>query len=402
MDHGVTAATWLMLAVMILAAKLGGEGALRLGQPAVLGELLAGIVLGNLPVAFFDAEAQGTAIAFAAELGVLLLLFQVGLESSIREMAAVAPSAGIVAVLGVVVPSVLGYGVSRAFIPSAPLSLHLFVGATLCATSVGVTASVLKDAGALGLREANVILGAAVIDDVLGLIVLAVVSAIAVQGAPDIAMVLRITGVAIAFVAGSLVIGLSVTRGIYSVAASLRAPHVLGAVSVALCLVLAGVSASTGLAAIVGAYAAGLLLDDVRLRPFGEGGLKRVEDFVAPIVAVFAPVFFVRTGMSVKLVGFGITTVLFTLALVVAAFVGKLACGLGVRGSKIDRLTVGFGMVPRGEVGLIFADAGRRLVVEGSPLFPPNIYSALVAAVFITTVASPPALASRLRRRQGA
>lgn len=391
-----------MLAVMILAAKLGGEGALRLGQPAVLGELLAGIVLGNLPVAFFDAEAQGTAIAFAAELGVLLLLFQVGLESSIREMAAVAPSAGIVAVLGVVVPSVLGYGVSRAFIPSAPLSLHLFVGATLCATSVGVTASVLKDAGALGLREANVILGAAVIDDVLGLIVLAVVSAIAVQGAPDIAMVLRITGVAIAFVAGSLVIGLSVTRGIYSVAASLRAPHVLGAVSVALCLVLAGVSASTGLAAIVGAYAAGLLLDDVRLRPFGEGGLKRVEDFVAPIVAVFAPVFFVRTGMSVKLVGFGITTVLFTLALVVAAFVGKLACGLGVRGSKIDRLTVGFGMVPRGEVGLIFADAGRRLVVEGSPLFPPNIYSALVAAVFITTVASPPALASRLRRRQGA
>ncbi|MCL2778731.1 MAG: cation:proton antiporter [Polyangiaceae bacterium] len=401
MDHGVTAATWLTLATMILAAKLGGEGALRLGQPAVLGELLAGVVLGSLPFAAVDAfnhEAQGTAIAFAAELGVMLLLFQVGLESSVRQMVNVAPRAGVVALLGVVAPTILGYGTSRALLPAAPSSLHLFVGATLCATSVGVTASVLKDAGVLGASEANIILGAAVIDDVLGLIMLAVVSAIAVSGAPDVAMIARISGVAVAFVVGSLAVGLWVMRGVSHVAARLRAPHVLGAVSIAFCLVLAGVSDQSGLAAIVGAYVAGLLLDDVRLKPFGSGGLKQVEEFAAPIVAVFAPVFFVRTGMNVKLTGFNGSTILLTLALVVAAFVGKLACGLGVRGAKVDRLTVGFGMVPRGEVGLIFADAGQKLVIGGEPLFPPGVYASLVAAVFVTTVVAPPALAARLGR----
>jgi Kef-type K+ transport system membrane component KefB len=401
MEHGVSALTWSALAAMILAGKLGGELALRLRQPAVLGELLAGVILGNLPLAGLEGAARGPAIAFAAELGVMLLLFQVGLESSVREMVRVAPRAGAVALLGVVFPSILGVGASRLLLPDVALPVHLFIGATMCATSVGITASVLKDAGALASPEARIILGAAVIDDVLGLIVLAIVSAIAVTagGAPEPIVIARITGTAIAFVVGALVLGLFAFRRVYRVAAVLRAPHVLGAVSVAACLVLASASAASGLAAIVGAYAAGLLLDDVSVAPFSDetsSGVHKVEGFVAPIVAVFAPVFFVRTGMGVHLAGLGGSSLLLAAVLVVTGVVGKVAAGIAARG-PVDRLAIGLGMIPRGEVGLIFADAGARLVTGGRPLFSQEIYAALVVAVFVTTLVAPPALAARLR-----
>lgn len=409
MEHGVAAQTWLALAAMILGAKLGGEAALRLRQPAVLGELAMGVLLGNLPIPGLTEVAHGRELAFAAELGVMLLLFQVGLESSVREMAKVAPRAGAVAVLGVVFPSILGVGASMLLLPAASMPVHLFIGATMCATSVGITASVLKDVGALGSEEAKIILGAAVIDDVLGLIVLAIVSAVAMNGGgmPELSALARIAGTAVAFVVGAIVIGMWAFRRVYRVAAVLRAPYVLGAVSVAACLFLAGTSAAAGLAAIVGAYAAGLLLDDVSVKPFTdehESGVRKVEDFVAPIVAVFAPVFFVRTGMNVKLGGLDGSTILLAGVLVVTAIVGKLGSGLGVRGKGVDRLTIGLGMMPRGEVGLIFADAGARIAPGGTPLFSPGIYAALVAAVFATTLVAPPALAARIRavRRAGA
>jgi len=402
MDHGVHALTWLTLALMILAAKLGGEVALRLRQPSVLGELVAGVVLGNFAPEAVAAAAHGPEITFAAELGVMLLLFQVGLESSVGQMVKVAPRAGAVAVLGVVFPSLLGMGASRVLLPEASPALHLFVGATLCATSVGITASVLKDAGALQSEEARIILGAAVIDDVLGLIVLAIVSAVAASGMPDGLTVARIAGTAIGFVVGALAVGLWVFRGVYRAAAVLRAPHVLGAVSVALCLTLGSASATAGLAAIVGAYAAGLLLDDVAVRPFGDEpgrGLRHIEDFVMPIVAVFGPVFFVRTGMNVRVSGLDGAALALTGALVVAAVLGKMVAGLGVRKGVADRLTVGLGMLPRGEVGLIFADAGARIAPGGRALLSPGVYAALVATVLVTTLIAPPALAARLARK---
>lgn len=405
MEHAVAAHTWLALAAMILAAKLGGEAALRLRQPAVLGELACGVLLGSLPIPGLSEAAQGPEIAFAAELGVMLLLFQVGLESSLHEMLEVAPRAGAVAVLGVIVPSVLGIGASMLLLPEARMPVHLFIGATMCATSVGITASVLLHAGALGSEEAKIILGAAVIDDVLGLIVLAIVSAVAVTGGgmPDLWVLARIALTAIAFVVGALAIGAWAFRRVYRVAAVLRAPHVLGALSIAVCLLLAGASGAAGLAAIVGAYAAGLLLDEVSVSPFTDQfatGVTKIDGFVAPIVAVFAPVFFVRTGMNVKLAGLDGPTVLLAVVLFVTAIVGKLASGLGVRGKRADRLTIGLGMIPRGEVGLIFADAGSRLAPGGTPLFSPGIYAALVTAVFATTLVSPPALAARIRARR--
>jgi len=398
MEHGTSAVTWAALALMILAAKLGGEVAIRLRQPPVLGELLAGVLLGNLPLAGLLVEANGPAISFAAELGVMLLLFQVGLESSVGEMVKVAPRAGLVAVLGVVVPSILGIASSRLVLPEASMSAHLFVGATLCATSVGITASVLKDLGVLASVEARIVLGAAVIDDVLGLVVLSIVTAVASTGV-DAGSITRISLVAIVFVVGALVLGLAVTRGVYRFAAVLRAPHVLGAVSIALCLLLGSASAFSGLAPIVGAYAAGLLLDEVSVRPFGGNGMKNIEEFVSPIVAVFAPVFFVHTGMSVQLGGLGIDSLLLTLLLLAAAVLGKLVCGVGARGKGIDRLTIGIGMTPRGEVGLIFAGAAAHLESNGKPLLLPGVHAALVATVFLTTLMAPPALAWRIRKR---
>lgn len=397
MEHGIGASTWAALALVILSAKLGGEIATRLRQPPVLGELLAGVVLGNLPFAALAEASSGPGIAFAAELGVMLLLFQVGLGSSLADMARVAPRAGAVAALGVVFPSVLGVGVSRLLLPEASLAEHLFIGSTLCATSVGITASVLKDLGVLATEEAKVILGAAVIDDVLGLLVLAVVSAIAVSGAPSGGDLARIAGTAIGFVVGAIALGLWVTRGVYRVAATLRGEHVLGAISIAFCVLLASASATAGLAPIVGAYAAGLLLDEVSVRPFGEKSMKHVEDFVSPIAAVFAPVFFVRTGMDVKLGGLDGTVLALAGLLAAVGVVGKIAAGLGVRSG--DRLTVGLGMTPRGEVGLIFAAVGAKLEVGGKPLLSRGIYAALVTAVFATTVLAPPLLAKRIRMR---
>ena len=272
-EHGLSYELWLILAAMILAAKLGGEVAVRLNQPAVLGELCVGIVLGNLYLVGIDAfhgAAQLVPIEFLAELGVILLLFEVGLESTLSEMRAVAPTSGLVAVIGVVAPIALGYAVSLWLLPDEPFSLHLFIGATLCATSVGITARVLKDLDAMARPETRVILGAAVIDDVLGLIVLAVVASIAqfgqVPGAVDLA---KIVGLAAGFLVGALVLGAYFMPSVFRFASRLRTQDVLAAVAIGLCLLLAGISGAAGLAPIVGAFAAGLILDEVHVRPFG-------------------------------------------------------------------------------------------------------------------------------------
>lgn len=400
--HGPPAAVWLGLAAILLVAKLGGEAAVRLKQPPVLGELVAGIVLGNLTLVGVDVFAhlaEDETITFLAELGVVLLLFEVGLESTLTEMRKVAPQSGLVAVLGVVAPMLLGYGTSYLVMPEAVTSLHLFVGATLCATSVGITARVLKDLNAMGRVETRVILGAAVIDDVLGLIVLAIVSAIAAQGEmPGALGLVKIIGLAAGFLIGALLLGAYVMPGFFRASARLRTPGVLGAVSIGLCLLLAGLAALSGLAAIVGAFAAGLILDEVHVQPFGKKSKHDLSELVAPIVAVVAPVFFVRTGMLVQLGGTTVDALLLALGLSVVATVGKLVCGLGVRGKQGDRLTVGIGMVPRGEVGLIFANVGVGIVVDGHPLIEPGVYMAVVLMVMATTVITPPWLAHRLRK----
>ena len=403
--HGATAEVWLILAAILLVAKVGGEVAVRFKQPPVLGELCAGILLGNLGLLGIDMFAhapQLPSIEFLAELGVVLLLFEVGLESTLLEMRKVAPASGVVAIIGVVAPMFLGYYTSAWLMPEQPMALHLFIGATLCATSVGITARVLKDLNAMDRPETRVILGAAVIDDVLGLLVLAVVANIAQLGAiPNATELSIIIGKAAVFLVGALVLGAFVMPGVFRFGSSLRTTGVLGAMAIGLCLLLSGLSAAAGLAAIVGAFAAGLILDEVHVRPFGRSSAHDLSELVSPIVAVLAPVFFVRTGMMVDLGGVSADPLMLAGALTIVAIIGKLVAGLGVRGSTADKYSVGIGMVPRGEVGLIFADVGARITTGGKALISPEVYMAVVLMVMATTIVTPPWLARRLDRIMG-
>lgn len=404
-EHGPPPEVWLGLAAILLLAKVAAEVAVRLGQPAVLGELCAGILLGNLSLVGWDGFsdlADEPSVRFLSELGVVLLLFEVGLESTVREMRRVAPASGLVAIIGVVVPMLFGFFTSYFLIPDGVLSLHLFVGATLCATSVGITARVLKDLGVMQRPETQIILGAAVIDDVLGLMVLAVVEAIALSGAlPDAMGMGRIIGLAFGFLVGALFLGSFLMPSFYRAASKLRAPGVLSSLSIGLCLLLAGLSAWAGLAAIVGAFAAGLVLDEVHVRPFGKKSVHDLSELVAPIVAVMGPIFFVRTGMMVELAGVTGQSLVLAGVLSVVAVLGKLATGLGVRGNA-SRMAVGVGMVPRGEVGLIFANVGAGVVVAGEPLISTGVYSAIVLMVMVTTIVTPGWLALTFRNTKTA
>ena len=402
--HGIGGDVWLALAAILIVAKIGAEAAIRLRQPPVLGELVAGMVLGNLGVLGihqFDFVPKLPAVEFLAELGVVLMLFEVGLESTLTEMRKVAPQSGLVAVLGVVAPMALGYFASSLLLPDEPLSLHFFVGATLCATSVGITARVLQDIGAMDRPETRVILGAAVIDDVLGLMVLAIVRPIAFAGVPSIGTLSKIVGLAVGFLLGALFLGTFIMPGFFRASSKLRTPGVLASISVGLCLLLAGLSAQMGLAAIVGAFAAGLILDEVHVQPFGKKSKHDLSPLVAPIVNILAPIFFVRTGMLVKLGSVTTTALGLAAALSVVAVIGKLVAGFGIAPSKGNRLVVGIGMVPRGEVGLIFANVGAEIVVHGKPLLSGTVFSAIVLMVMVTTVISPPWLAIELSRRAG-
>jgi Na+:H+ antiporter len=398
----------LHLAVILAAAKLGGEVAVRLGQPAVLGELFAGVVLGNLGVAgihVLEGLPRDPAIDTLAGLGVLILLFEVGLESTVRDMLRVGPSALLVATLGVVAPFGLGWLVGVWLLPAAGPYVHAFLGATLTATSVGITARVLQDLGRSRSPEARVVLGAAVIDDVLGLVVLAVVggaiTASASGGGLSLGAVAWILGKASLFLVGSLVVGTALSPHVFRLGSRFRTRGVLLALALFCCFALSWIAGAIGLAPIVGAFAAGLVLEDVHFRDFRERGEHGIEELVHPISSFLVPVFFVVMGARTSLAAFARLEVLgLAAALTVAAIAGKQLCSAGVLDKGIDRLTVGLGMVPRGEVGLIFANVGLGLSAGGEPILSPATYSAVVVVVIVTTLVTPPALRWSIARRE--
>ncbi|MGV3621848.1 MAG: cation:proton antiporter, partial [Archangium sp.] len=379
----------LALALILLSAKLGGHFAVRFKQPAVLGELLVGVVLGNLSLlglTSFDAIAHDQFIDMFARVGVIVLLFEVGLESTVSQMMKVGLSALLVAVVGVVVPFVIGYFVTRALMPAASIYVALFVGATLTATSVGITARVLKDLGKSQLPESRIILGAAVIDDVLGLVILAVVTGII--GAADkggelaLSEVAITLGKAVAFLVLSLVLGIWVSPRMFKVASRLRASMVLLAFALSFCFGLAWLADYIGLAPIVGAFAAGLILEDVHYEELKTRENHTLEQLVHPLSSFLVPVFFVLMGMRTDLKSFTAPGVLsLAAALTVVAIAGKLLAGLGALGKGLDRLSIGIGMVPRGEVGLIFASIGSQLTVQGQRVVDEKIFSAVVVMV---------------------
>jgi Kef-type K+ transport system membrane component KefB len=395
----------LSLALVLIGAKLAGELFERLRLPAVLGELSVGIVLGNLTLLGgpdLRSLAHDDTFAVLAELGAILLLFHVGLESTPREMMAVGGRATLVAVAGVVTPGLLGFGVGALLLPGESWMLHAFLGAMLAATSVGITARVLKDAGAIRTPFARIILGAAVIDDVLGLLVLAVIQGIIVAAGTGSSLGLGAVGLivvkAFVFLVGALVVGSFLSPRLFRTALALRSTGVVQALSLSLCFALSYAALKAGLAPIVGAFAAGLVLEEVHFEGQVQRGERPLHESLEPLIALLVPVFFVRMGMLVELDSFASPSVLgFAALLTLAAILGKLACGLAVpRG--VSGLTVGLGMMPRGEVGLIFAGIGATLVLDGHPVVSPATYAAAVFMVVATTMATPPLLLWSMRR----
>ena len=422
---GVVGENLLWLALILLAARLFAPLAQKLGFPAVLGELLLGVALGNLSLFgfhYFDGVAKDPIIAFIAELGVIVLLLQIGLETRLAELVRVGGRATAVAAVGIAAPFALGtYLVGPLLLPGMTQNAYLFLGATLAATSVGITGRVLRDLGRLDSTEARIVLGAAVIDDVLGLVILAVVSGLVQAGKvslPETAWIIAEAGI---FLGGSIWLGRLIAPHSSRWLARLDAgPSMLFAQVLATGLFLAWLAHAIGLAPIIGAFAAGLLFEPVFLRHFetprivqeaapllpqGESGKSlralmekharhQHESMIEPIGYFFVPVFFVLTGMQVDLKTLADPKlVAIALGIAAAAVAGKLAAGFAA-GRGANAWIVGWGMVPRGEVGLIFAVAGRQLGVLDDTLF-----SIVVVMVILTTLLTPPILTFLLRRQ---
>lgn len=433
---------------ILFVALLGRFGARRLGQPSVLGELVMGMVLGNLGYLFgvdmievlregpavFDmverllegqglqaaaagsfsaAEApeilrilqgpQGTELLQVAQTvdvfsryGVIFLLFLVGLETSLEEMHRVGGESARVAVVGVVLPFVLGFIATRLVMPELSFNADLFVAATLGATSVGITARVLQDMGRQHSHEARVILGAAVIDDILGLVMLAVVTGIIVSGGVSVQTVLVTVMLAAVFLGTAIWLGPYFLNGAVQLARHLDLVEAKMFISFLFVMVLAWFANLVGLATIVGAFAAGVILHDGYFRHWGDHRAHRysIKDLIMPLEVILVPIFFVLMGLQVKLETFLDAHVIYAASgLLLAAVVGKLAGGW-VAGRGTGRLTVGVGMVPRGEVGLIFASIGKGLGVINDALF-----SAVVLMVMVTTLMTPPLLKYSVQRQ---
>lgn len=400
----------LGLMIIFVSAKAGAYIAQRLKQPVVLGELCAGVLIGNLSllhIGTFDSLITDPIYGIMSSLGVILLLFEVGLESSLSDLLKVGGLAFIVACIGIVVPSVLGFGVSSFLVPESSFYTHLFIGTTLCATSVGITARVLKDLNKTQSKEAKIILGAAVIDDVLGLILLAIVSGIissvgeGTSSGISFSNILMISGKAIGFLVVSLFVGAKFAPKFFKSISRLNMEGSLLGFSLVFCFFLSYLANLVGLAPIVGAFAAGLIIDGKQFsKYFGEDHAP-LEDLIHPLSKFFVPIFFVNMGMQVRLETFKDPTVCFLgICLALAGIIGKLACSLGVWKEKsINRLAIGVGMIPRGEVGLIFAMIGTKLMLNGEPAVSSRVYASIIVMVILTTLVTPPALKIILERK---
>ena len=432
---------------ILFFAILGRFAARKLGQPSVLGELIMGVLLGNMAYFVgFDlilVLREGPAIFELAKLaiagepleqvaystlgpetaeqvlrilqgpnggqilqvaqtvdvfsryGVIFMLFLVGLDTSAVEMRRVGGSSMRVAVIGVVVPFILGFAVTRILMPELSYQSDIFIAATLGATSVGITARVLQDLNKQRSDEAHVILGAAVMDDMLGLLMLAIVSGIIVSGGVDILNILTIVVLAVLFIAGVLYLGPFLLRYTVRLLCQLDLVEAKMFTSYLFVMVLSWLANLVGLATIIGAFTAGLVLNDDYFKRcrFPNDYQVNIKNLIMPLEVILVPIFFVLMGIQVKVETFFDGQVLIVAGgLLVAAIIGKLVCGLGA-GRNINRLAVGLGMMPRGEVGLIFAAIGKSLGVITDALF-----SAVVLMVIVTTLLSPPLLKVALLR----
>ncbi len=378
----------IALLVIFAAAKLFGELAERVKQPAVLGEMVGGIVIGVSGLHLIDAHSP--VLHLLAELGVLLLLFLIGLETDIRRLLSVGGASSAVAVAGVVLPFAAGFGVGRWL--DYPMTVSVFLGAALTATSVGITARVLSDLGHLKSDEAQVILGAAVLDDILGLVLLTVVSAVAAGEKLTSFGIAKTFTLAFGFVILAVVIGSVLAPRLIAFITRMRVAKALFFTSLMIAFGMAWLADLAGSALIIGAFSAGVVLART------DRG-REIEHEVYDVAQFFIPIFFVSVGAAVDLRAispFNPDTRQFFVVgmlLTVVAIIGKLAAGYAAFGRPLRKFVIGVGMVPRGEVGLIFAQVGLS-----AGLLSSGLYSSVALMVMITTFLAPPALRALLAK----
>jgi Kef-type K+ transport system membrane component KefB len=368
-----------VLAALLVTSKLLGALAQRVGQPAVLGELLAGVLLGASVFGLLDPTDP--VIQALSELGVIVLLFEIGLHTDMRSMANVLGTAATVAFVGVALPMLLGYTAAVGVLGLENIPA-LVCAAALTATSIGISARVLSDIGQLKSREGQVVLGAAVLDDIIGLIVLSVVSGVVTGGSWSVGGIAVTTIVSVGFVAVSLTLGRLLARPVFQSIETIRAPGTLAVVALAFALVLSSLAASAGSAMILGAFAAGMILNTTAEREEIERGTTSIGHFLVPI-------FFASVGAAVELSAF---TERKTLAiaglLIVVGVVGKYVAAYAPWWFRGNKPLIGVAMIPRGEVGLIFAQMGLA-----TQAISPSLFSALTLMVLVTTFLAPPVLA---------
>jgi Kef-type K+ transport system membrane component KefB len=382
MEHRDVARFFGELVAMLGAAKLFGALAQRVGQPAVLGELVAGVVLGGSVLGVVDPTEE--TIHLLAEIGVVILLFAIGLETDLGELVRVGGVSTVVAAVGVVLPFVLGYAVCR-LLGLANLAA-IVVGASLTATSVGITARVLSDLGRLQDAEGQVVLGAAILDDVAGLVVLTIVMGLTGGREVTVASVAATAALAVGFLAATLVLGRLAVPRLIGLADRVELPGMATSLAIVLAFGLAWLADRAGSALILGAFAAGLLLARTPL-------MREVEHGIAALGQFFVPIFFVAVGAAVDvrmlnpLDPAGRTTLLVGGLLIAAAVAGKFLAGYAPFWFQGRKDVVGVGMIPRGEVGLIFAQMG----LAGGVL-DPTLFGAVMLMVMATTFLAPPLL----------
>lgn len=444
-EHDPIAGVIFWLSLIFVLAIFGRFLARCCKQPGVLGELLLGIVFGNIcyylgmqmivilregsaiftimrdmlagislatavshsiPQANYANQVTaalssvhgieyikvGYALDMFSRFGVIFLLFMVGLESSVQELKHTGKESLQVAIIGVVAPIILGFIVAYLLIPQASYKANLFVAATLSATSIGITARVLSELKKLQTREAKTILGAAMIDDILGLIILAIVSSIVINGQVEFGMLTKVILLTLLFFAAALGLGPWLLRQAIRSVYFLENWEAKLFVSFLFVMLLSWLATVVQLAAIIGAFAAGMIINDdyFESRDGKQKQVLRIKDLMSPLEFLLAPLFFMLIGIQVKLESFFDWQVLLMASgLIIAAIVGKLVSGWGAN-AKDDRILIGIGMLPRGEVGLVFASIGRTLGVISDELF-----SAIILMVIITTLIVPPILKMR-------
>ncbi len=370
------------LVAIIITTKLLGELARRIGLPAVLGELIGGVLLGGSLLGLVDPADP--VIRSLAELGVLILLFEIGLHTDLRSLARVGRSALAVGVVGVILPFALGYGATQLL--GLGVLAALVCAASLTATSIGISARVLSDLGQLGRPEGQVVLGAAVLDDVMGLIILSVVSVLAGGAVVTAGGIALKTGAALGFIAVALLAGSLLVPPIFRIVEQIKVAGALGLIAVAFAFMLAWIAEHLGSAMIIGAFAAGLVLHRTPQR--GE-----IERATTQIGYFFVPIFFAAVGAAVDVHALArLDALMIGGALTVAAVVGKFAAGYAPLAFRGNKALIGVAMIPRGEVGLIFAQMGLTTGALDTQLF-----SAITLMVVVTTFLAPVLLGRMVR-----